>query len=121
MNGKGDYHYANGDNYVGEWLDDQKHGEGEYVYAVDGTKLVGKWVLNAKQGEFKSYKKDKAEPEIVTYKNDKNTAEVIEEHEEVKLQALGAEEASEDQTMSNTAQQTPQISSPASSEAFVAL
>ena len=31
MNGKGKYHYKSGDEYVGEWKDDQKHGEGAYV------------------------------------------------------------------------------------------
>ncbi len=35
-NGKGIYHYSNGDKYVGEWLDDKFHGLGAYLFANGG-------------------------------------------------------------------------------------
>ncbi len=93
MNGKGEYHYADGDKYVGEWLDDQKHGEGEFLYA-DSSKLQGSWVKNSMEGEFKYYSKsDAAEPEIRVYKGNKRVTEKSKEvQEEVKLQAVDAEE-----------------------------
>jgi len=31
--GKGEYIFANGDLYVGEWNNGQKHGEGKFIYA----------------------------------------------------------------------------------------
>ena len=37
MNGKkqgtGQYYYASGDSYIGEWFNDLKHGRGKYIYA----------------------------------------------------------------------------------------
>lgn len=41
---EGTFSYVNGDNYVGQWQDGKKHGQGSYTYAKDGTKLVGEWV-----------------------------------------------------------------------------
>ncbi len=98
MNGKGEYHYADGDKYAGEWLDDQKHGEGEFLYA-DGSKLQGSWVKNSMEGEFKYYSKsDAAEPEIRVYKGNKRVTERSKEvEEEVKLQAVGAKETEEEE------------------------
>lgn len=40
----GTFTYANGDIYVGQWMQGKKHGKGTYSYAKDGTKLVGDWV-----------------------------------------------------------------------------
>jgi len=40
---EGTFTYANGDIYVGQWVQGKKHGRGTYNYAKDGTKLVGTW------------------------------------------------------------------------------
>jgi hypothetical protein len=41
---EGTFTYANGDIYVGQWLQGKKHGKGTYSYAKDGTKLIGDFV-----------------------------------------------------------------------------
>ena len=35
-NGKGTYHYAHGDEYTGEWVDDLKVGQGVFTWADGG-------------------------------------------------------------------------------------
>lgn len=40
---EGTFTYANGDMYVGQWVAGKKHGRGKYIYARDGTKLIGDW------------------------------------------------------------------------------
>jgi hypothetical protein len=45
--GQGTYTYANGAKYVGEFQDDKQHGQGTYTYA-DGMKDSGYWM----NGEF---------------------------------------------------------------------
>jgi hypothetical protein len=40
--GQGIYTYANGEEYVGEWRADKKHGQGTYTYD-NGDKYVGEW------------------------------------------------------------------------------
>ena len=47
--GQGTYTYANGDKYVGEWEDSNKHGQGTYTYA-NGDKYVGEWKNGKRQG-----------------------------------------------------------------------
>ena len=43
VNGKksgwGEYTYMNGNRYDGEWVDDKKHGRGEYFFA-DGSIMM---------------------------------------------------------------------------------
>ena len=38
--GQGTYNFANGDKYVGEWKDEKYHGQGTYTF-VDGRKETG--------------------------------------------------------------------------------
>lgn len=38
----GTYTHADGDKYVGEWKNDNKHGQGTYTFA-NGNKYVGEW------------------------------------------------------------------------------
>lgn len=45
----GTFTYVNGDSYTGQWVAGKKHGQGCYMYAKDGTKLVGEW----EQGKMK--------------------------------------------------------------------
>ena len=42
--------YANGDKYVGEWKDGNKHGQGTYTYA-DGDKYVGEHKNGKRHGQ----------------------------------------------------------------------
>lgn len=38
----GSFFFSDGDEYVGEFKDDMKHGQGAYIYA-NGDKYVGEW------------------------------------------------------------------------------
>ena len=46
----------NGDIYEGGFEMQKYHGKGEWEYK-DGSKEIGHWVENKKQGEFKCYDK----------------------------------------------------------------
>ena len=45
------YRLSDGDIYIGEWKDDEKHGQGTYNY-LQGGKYVGGWKKNQKHGHF---------------------------------------------------------------------
>lgn len=51
-NGRGTYTYANGDIYVGNWLDGKQHGDGEMLYAEDLSRLRGQWSNGLREGRF---------------------------------------------------------------------
>ena len=57
--GQGTYTVNNGDNYVGEYKDGKKHGQGTLTCA--GTKYVGEWKDGKKhgQGTYTNYYGDK--------------------------------------------------------------
>jgi len=38
----GDYTWADGDKYVGEWKNDKRYGEGIYTFS-DGEETIGEW------------------------------------------------------------------------------
>lgn len=40
-NGKGTYHYPNGDKYEGEWYNNKRHGRGRYYYKDTGKYIGG--------------------------------------------------------------------------------
>lgn len=42
MNGLGEYNWIDGRKYIGNYLNDQKHGYGVY-YWVDGKEYRGEW------------------------------------------------------------------------------
>ena len=44
------YRLSDGDIYIGEWKDDEKHGQGTYNY-LQGGKYVGGWKKNQKHGQ----------------------------------------------------------------------
>jgi serine/threonine protein kinase len=46
----GTYTYANGDKYVGEWHEDQKHGLGTNIYAT-GDKYIGEFRNDSRNGQ----------------------------------------------------------------------
>ncbi len=48
--------YGNGDKYVGEFLDNKRHGEGTYFY-INGSYYKGEWKYNLKHGKGKYYDK----------------------------------------------------------------
>lgn len=41
-NGVGTYYWADGSKYIGQWKDDQKHGEGTEI-DIKGQENSGKW------------------------------------------------------------------------------
>lgn len=47
--GKATANFPNGDSYVGEYKDGQKHGKGVYTFATK-TKYDGEYVKNKKRG-----------------------------------------------------------------------
>ena len=48
-NGNGTMEYFNGDRYIGEWENGQRHGDGEMLYA-NGDVYSGEWAFGAKNG-----------------------------------------------------------------------
>tara|TARA_B100002019_G_C21219570_1_gene573941 strand:- start:767 stop:1291 length:525 start_codon:yes stop_codon:yes gene_type:complete len=46
----GTYTWAEGDQYVGEWKDDKRHGQGTYTWA-DGDQYVGEYKDGKKHGQ----------------------------------------------------------------------
>lgn len=42
-NGRGRLIHADGDVYVGDWLNDKAHGKGEYTH-MDGATYKGDWI-----------------------------------------------------------------------------
>ena len=49
--GHGTYTWANGDEYVGEHKDDKRHGEGIYTFA-SGSKYIGEYKYGIRHGQF---------------------------------------------------------------------
>ena len=47
------------------------HGKGEYKHHDDGSKEIGRWFENKKQGEFKCYDKNGTLTHRKIYKDDK--------------------------------------------------
>jgi hypothetical protein len=50
MRGHGTFTHANGDAYVGEWVDDDRQGHGTMTWA-DGDVYVGEWIANEFEGD----------------------------------------------------------------------
>ena len=50
VNGQGTYTWANGDKYVGEYMNSVKHGQGTYTYA-SGDKYVGEYMNDITHGQ----------------------------------------------------------------------
>lgn len=48
--GQGKYFYINADVYEGEWFNNVRHGHGSYTYAETGTKFVGQWKEGKREG-----------------------------------------------------------------------
>ena len=42
--------YISGDQYLGEWKDSKRHGQGTYTFS-NGDKYVGEWEDGAEHGE----------------------------------------------------------------------
>jgi hypothetical protein len=52
IQGKGTYHYANGNKYSGDWIQSLPHGKGTYSYR-DGNIYSGDWIKGQRQGSGK--------------------------------------------------------------------
>ncbi|MDA9807839.1 hypothetical protein N9B89_00440 [Flavobacteriales bacterium] len=50
--GKGTYSYEDGDKYIGEWKDGNKHGQGTFIWA-NGDKYIGEFKLQLRDGNGK--------------------------------------------------------------------
>ena len=50
MHGQGTYTFADGEKYVGEFKDDRSHGQGTYTYA-NGDKFVGEYKDGKRNGQ----------------------------------------------------------------------
>ena len=59
-----------GDIYEGGWNMDKYNGKGEWEY-LDGTKEIGQWVEDEKQGEFECYDYKRRLTHIKVYKDGK--------------------------------------------------
>ena len=49
--------YQNGDIYEGEWLDDNRHGQGKFFHAKTGKTRVGQWSRDVEVSENDEYRK----------------------------------------------------------------
>lgn len=56
--------FADGDNYVGEWLNGKRHGQGILTYA-NGDKYVGEWNDNKRNGQGTFERKSNLMDDIV--------------------------------------------------------
>lgn len=50
FNGRGTYHFSNGDEYTGDWREGQRHGTGDYLLK-SGCRYVGDWRENKRHGK----------------------------------------------------------------------
>jgi DNA helicase-4 len=66
----GTYKWLHGDQYVGEWKDNEKHGQGTFTLA-NGNKYVGEWKGNKLHGRGVRYAADGSIYEQGIYENDK--------------------------------------------------
>ena len=73
--------YSDGDIYEGGWDMGSYYGKGVYEYE-DGSKLIGQWVEQKRQGEFELYDKNGILTHRKIYQDDKEI-----ECEEVKQQS----------------------------------
>ncbi len=48
--GEGTYFYSDGDKYIGQWKNGDKEGQGTYIWS-DGDRFVGQWRNNKKYGQ----------------------------------------------------------------------
>ena len=53
MSGEGEYTYANGDQYTGNWINNKKEGRGVMIYKQNGEKYEGQWKNSKKHGNGK--------------------------------------------------------------------
>ena len=44
------YSYLNGNIYSGGWINDKKHGQGTYIYAISNEKYEGEWSQGNRHG-----------------------------------------------------------------------
>lgn len=56
MQGQGTCYWANGDKYVGSFVNDQRHGYGTYYYN-SGNRYEGEWKEDKKHGQGTYYNK----------------------------------------------------------------
>ena len=42
--------YQNGNRYEGQWLDDKRHGRGQFICQLDGTSYDGEFAHGRKEG-----------------------------------------------------------------------
>ena len=45
------YNYPNGDIYTGEWMNDTRHGRGEYQYSDEDMTYIGMWRHGKRSGK----------------------------------------------------------------------
>ena len=50
-NGQGTYTWESGDEYVGEWKDGKRHGQGTQTQLILGSKYVGEWKDGVAHGQ----------------------------------------------------------------------
>ncbi len=58
LNGYGAYEYKDGSQYIGEFEDGKKYGQG-VLFLANGMKYVGSWKNNLRSGEGRVYKNEK--------------------------------------------------------------
>ena len=68
----GTYYFKNGDRYIGELKNGEKHGKGEYYYSLSKNTYIGDWENDIKHGEGTLFLSD-GKKKIGCWKNDRFT------------------------------------------------
>jgi hypothetical protein len=76
-NCQGTYTYPNGDQYVGGWKDDKRHGQGIYTFASGSHKIVGEWNDGKRVIDKSTYTKNQTSAKNQTSKSSNNSPEDI--------------------------------------------
>ena len=94
-NGQGTYNYRlNGDQYIGEFKDDKRHGQGTYTWA-DGSQYIGEWKDNKQNGQGTTTWLSGGKQTGI-YENGEYIGTVFELEEKRKADAIKAEEEREE-------------------------
>jgi hypothetical protein len=99
-NGQGTYNYRlNGDQYIGEFKDDKRHGQGTYTWA-EGSQYIGEWKDNKKHGQG-TYTWIFGGKQTGIWENDEYIGTVFELEEKRKADAIKAEQEREERIKYN--------------------
>ncbi|WP_163336950.1 MORN repeat-containing protein [Desulfopila sp. IMCC35008] len=124
VTGRGTYQWNDGEQYTGDWQNEQKHGYGTYVYS-SGEQYSGGWRYNKKHGQGTyvwpggyqftgGWQNNLAHGQgIYTYPNGDRSSQVLNMGQLVSEERLSAQSSTPVQATSNTPS-VPAVAAPSS-------